>query len=259
MIDLNRVRNRFEEYTSGFDLENGKIRLKKTHTYGVVKMSAYIAKGLLLDEEDIKLAQLIAYLHDIARFVQAEKYNDFRDDKTMDHALVAVELLFNQNEIREYITSSQYDSIILKAIKNHNKFQIESSLSDKELLHCKIIRDADKLDNFRVKNTDDFESIQNSTMKKIENDSITRQVYQTFMNHSTILSTDRKTDLDCFVSHIAFIFDLNFNISLQYIKENNYINRLIDRIDYKNKEVKIQMENIRNHALRYLEERVVKQ
>lgn len=40
---------------------------------------------------------------------------------------------------------------------NHNKFEIEENLNDMELLHCKIIRNADKLDNFRVKQDDDFE------------------------------------------------------------------------------------------------------
>ena len=53
----------------------------------------------------------------------------------------------------------QYDNIIKKAIYNHNKYKIEENLNDVELLHRKIIRDADKLDNFRVKETEHFSNI----------------------------------------------------------------------------------------------------
>ena len=68
------------------------------------------------------------------------------------------------------------------------------------------------------------------------------------MNHKCIRLADRKTRI-CI---IAFIFDLNYDISRQYIKDNNYINRLIDRIDYKNKDTKQEMEEIRKCAEDYL-------
>ena len=36
--------------------------------------------------------------------------------------------------------------VVYTAIKNHNKFVIESNLTERELLFSKLIRDADKLD-----------------------------------------------------------------------------------------------------------------
>ena len=52
---------------------------------------------------------------------------------------------------------------------------------------------------------------------------------------------------------IAFIFDLNFDISLKYIKEKNYIDILIDRIEYKNYDTKQKMEDIRKCTKEYIE------
>ena len=49
-------------------------------------------------------------------------------------------------DIRKYIENDKYDEIIRKAIKNHNKFEIEKRLTEKELIFAKIIRDADKID-----------------------------------------------------------------------------------------------------------------
>ena len=72
------------------------------------------------------------------------------------------------------------------------------------------------------------------------------------MNHKCIRLADRKTQIDFWICIIAFIFDLNYDISRQYIKDNNYINRLIDRIDYKNKDTKQEMEEIRKCAEDYL-------
>lgn len=64
---------------------------------------------------------------------------------------------------------------------------------------------------------------------------------------------DRKTIIDYWICVIAFIFDLNFYISLQYIKEKNYIDILVDRIEYKNEDTKRKMEQIRKCAKKYLE------
>ena len=153
MIDFNQASVIFKKYLQDYDLEYGKIELKIRHTYGVVNASEYIAKELSLDDENIELAKLIALLHDIGRFEQIKKFDCFIDNKNIDHAILGNEILFKNNLIRTFIKDTQYDNIISKAILNHNKLSIEDGLTDKELLHAKIIRDADKTDNFRVKAT----------------------------------------------------------------------------------------------------------
>lgn len=74
------------------------------------------------------------------------------------------------------------------------------------------------------------------------------------MNHRLIKLQDRKTQIDFWICVLTFIFDLNFDVSLQYIKEKNYIDVLIDRIEYKDDDTRRKMEEIRNCAKEYLEE-----
>ncbi len=123
-----------------------------------------------------------------------------------------------------------------------------------EKLHCKIIRDSDKIDNFRVKEKDSlkdiFPKIYNEETANYEK--ISQNVYETFLKHQCIKLEDRKTLIDYWVCVIAFIFDLNFDISLQYVKDKNYINKLIDRIEYKDEETKEKMEQIRKCGNEYL-------
>ena len=78
------------------------------------------------------------------------------------------------------------------------------------------------------------------------------------MQHECIKLEDRKTIIDYWVCVIAFIFDLNFNISLQYVKENNYIDILVNRIEYKNDTTKQKMEDIRKCAKEYIDDRIIK-
>ncbi len=256
MIDFIKAQESFKEYIEEYDLGNNSIKLKIKHTYEVVKKSEYIANGLRLNKENIELAKIIALLHDIGRFEQIKEFGEF-NDKKIEHAEFGVKVLFDNGLIRNFINEDKYDSIIYKAIYNHNKYKIKKNLNEKELLHCRIIRDADKLDNFRVKEKDKIEDMFPKIYNEntINYETVSEKVYEDFIQHKCIKLEDRKTIIDYWVCVIAFIFDLNFNISLQYVKENNYIDVLVDRIEYKNKNTKQKMEDIRKCANKYIENR----
>lgn len=167
------------------------------------------------------------------------------------------EILFKNNLIRDFIKDEQYDTIISKSILNHNRLNIENNLNDRELLHAKIIRDADKADNFRVKATDNFENIIDNASKEIlENDIISDKIFNNFMDSKIIVREDRKTYMDFWVSYIAFIFDFNFKSGLRYIQEKDYISKIVNRLDYKNTDTREKMEKIRKHAMQYVESRL---
>ena len=258
MIDFKHAMKAFKKYLEQFDSQYGKIDLKTRHTYGVVKASEYIANKLNLNNEDIELTKLIALLHDIGRFEQIKQSDSFIDNKDMDHAILGNDILFKNNLIRDFIEDTQYDNIISKAILNHNRLYIEDGLTERELLHAKIIRDADKTDNFRVKAEENFENIMDNSSKDIlENDIISNNIFNDFMNSKIIVREDRKTYMDFWVSYIAFIFDYNYKFGLEYIKEMNYINTIVDRLDYKNIDTKQKMELIRKHALEFIDKRML--
>ena len=112
------------------------------------------------------------------------------------------------------------------------------------------------MDNFRVKSTHDLCSIANIDKKVIESSYISENVFNSFMNCHTILSNERITSMDIWVSFIAFIFDPNFAASFEYILNKDYINKLIDRIEYKNIETKLKMEQIRVMSIKYISDRL---
>ena len=235
-MNYDDARKYFEKFLNqNFDINNEKISHIINHTYNVVENAKYLCKCLNLDETNTQLALIIALLHDIGRFDQAKEMQTFREDITsFDHATLGVKLLFEKGEIKNYVDDKQFYPIIEKAISNHSKYILdETDMTDDEILHCKIIRDADKINSFRAKTTDDIYTMANITQEDIENSKVTKKVYNTFKEHKTILSKDRKTGLDIWVSYIAFIYGLEFKDSYELIDKNDYLNKLFDRFEYK--------------------------
>ena len=113
-MDLENAKKVFEEYASHFVVKDNKVNVKVKHTRGVMKVAGYIASELHLSEDDVELAKMIGLLHDIGRFEQAIKYDNFDDYNTMDHAEYGVKILFKDGMIRKFIDTDEYDEIIKK-------------------------------------------------------------------------------------------------------------------------------------------------
>ena len=180
MIDFQKARQAFQRYVSQYDANIPSIRMKIIHTYEVMKCSDYLCEQLGLNQEDKDLASLIALLHDIGRFEQWMKYESFADYKTVDHALFSSQLLFDDGLIREFIDDSQYDQIIKVAIEQHNKYQIDQGFDERTLLFIHLIRDADKLDNFRVKDEEDIETTLYVSLTQVNQETISPAIYDQF-------------------------------------------------------------------------------
>ena len=260
MIDIQKAKIAFKEFLEQYeDREHLSFKLKLVHTYYVAENARKIAEKLNLSREDIELAELIGLLHDIGRFEEVTALKQF-DSIGFDHALYGSKMLFEQGMIRNFIEDSQYDEIIKKAIENHSRLELEEGLDERTLLHSKIIRDADKLDNYRVKKDERIEAIFPTRVNKkedMEESFLSDKLYETVVNKQCVNIYDRVTPLDFWVCILAFTFDLNFDVTHKIVKENDYINVLVDRFDYKDRETKDRMENIREIINKYIEEKVI--
>ena len=136
----------FQTFVKRYDLSNPDIMRKFHHTFRVVEYAKDIARSEGLSEDDVNLAMLCALLHDIARFRQWSIYKTYVDEKSYDHGDEAYKILKDKNYISKYTADPYEQRIILKAVKNHNKYKIEDGLSDRELFFTKLVRDADKID-----------------------------------------------------------------------------------------------------------------
>lgn len=249
-MNLEQAKKEFLEYTNKYDITNISIERKIGHSIRVMEISAKIAENLDLTQEQIELAALIGLLHDIGRFEQMKRYNTFKDLKSIDHGDLGVEILKKDNYIRSFIKEEIYDEIILKAIKNHNKYLIEPRLTDEQMLFARIIRDADKLDIF-------YEGVemfwmQEKEIAEVEQNMISKEIFELFKEKRSINRNMVKNSTDGVVNFMSFIFDLNFEYSYKVLKQNDYINKIIDKFSFKHEETREQFEEIRNVAKKYI-------
>ena len=258
-MDFSNAKRLFEKYLDGYDRENDKVRLKIVHTYGVVKQSEEIAGRMRLSPEDKNLARLIALLHDIGRFEQLRRFDSFQAG-AMDHASYGVEILFGEAEecapkmIRRFVPEDTWDDVIRTAIAKHSDFELEGIADKRTLLHARIIRDADKLDNCRVKLEDEFETFLEASAEEVSASVISPKVWEDVLSGKSILSSDRMTPMDYWVSYLAYFYDLNFRESLDIVEENDYVRRLIHRIPYFHAETRRMMEELEERLVRYVHE-----
>ena len=249
-MNIENAKQEFMKYVEKYDLENKKIKRKIGHSLRVMDNAKNIASSLDLSKEEIEIASLIGLLHDIGRFEQEKRCYEFNDSLGIDHGDLGVEILQENNYIRKYIEENEYDNVILKAIKNHNKFKIEEGLTEQELLFSKIIRDADKLDIF-YEGAEMFWNTKEER-KEIGASTITVENLEEFKNFSATNREKNITPADGLLNFISFIFDINYDYTLHLIREKKYIDKIFDKFQFENETTEKQMKSVREITITYI-------
>lgn len=259
MIDFKQAKKAFEKYLDGYDRSDDKIHLKIVHTYGVVACAEEIAGRMKLKEEDRELAKLIALLHDIGRFEQVKRFDSFMPD-TMDHAAYGAAVLFGKKKlIRKFIQEDTYDRIICTAIEKHSDFHLEGVTEERALLHARLIRDADKLDNCRVKLEEPVETLLGVPLKEAGKGKITDGVWEDCLSEKSVLSSKRVTKPDYWASYIAQLYDVNFSPTFSIVLENHYLEKMIWRLSYEDTETKAKMELLARNLESFMKNRIYRE
>ena len=250
MIDIQKALNEYNNYIKNYNLKDEKTSAKVAHMLRVKENSKMIAKSLNLNNEDVQLAELIGLLHDIGRFEQLKRYNTYLDKKSVNHGEFGVKILFEEGLIRNFITDNTYDEIIKKAIINHNRNKIENGLNERELLHAKIIKDADTIDILYMAVIEKPEVVYESD--NIEKETFTDELFNEFMNNELLDYSKIKTHADIIITHFKYIFNMNFKYSFLLIKEKKYLEKIYNRINFENKNTQKQFETIYDTTVKYL-------
>lgn len=114
------------------------------------------------------------------------------------------------------------------AIRQHNKYRVKEGLTERQLMFCNILRDADKVDIFKVNAEVPMEIIYDVTTEELKNGIITKEVLESFYRKETVLKSLRKSAVDHIVGHISLLFELVYPQSYRQAKEQGYVYKLLD-------------------------------
>jgi len=241
-IKLAEVKKWFTVYVHTFKfIDQGiqqNIDLKEDHTLRVCKEILNIGGQLGLNENELRLAEIIALLHDIGRFEQISRYQTFMDSKSVDHAELGIKILKHFKVLKPF--DDPIKKLIYCSIKYHSKPALPVDESEPCLFFCKLIRDADKLDILNVvteyyhrKGGEKNGSI---VLELPDTPGISDEVYRNLMSKS-IVNIDHVTNLnDIKLLQAGWIFDINFQPTLNSIKKRRYI-ELIREVLPESKEI----------------------
>lgn len=228
-IDRQRVKERFASYTRGYDPEDTKIALKIAHTYRVADYCEQIARSIGLTDDEVEFAWLSGMLHDIGRFEQVKRYNTFLDSQSVDHAEFGADLLFGENGfIGDYIDDRSWDPMLEIVIRQHNKYRMDAAISVKTLVFCNILRDADKVDIFRVNVETPMEEIYNVSSDVLFSSGVSEKVMEQVRERHAINRDIMNSPAEHLIGHIALTFELVYEKSREIAKEQGYLYKMFD-------------------------------
>lgn len=234
----------FERYSKTYDLSNPDIMRKFHHTFRVVEYAKDIARSENLPEKDVKLAMLCALLHDISRYRQITLYKTYNDALSFDHGEESYKILVTNSYIYKYTKDKEEQEIVLKAVKNHNKYEVDTTLSERELLFTKILRDADKLDIMME---------QGNTINGVI---VLNALYIRPFQEQRQYRNDKVTgEYEVTLRSLAFVYDMNFKYTFEFVRDSGIIDKKIYLLESHSSSLGI-IEYLKKILLEYVEQRI---
>jgi len=227
--DLARLKTWFNGYVSGYYKDDSRynhpILLKENHTKRVCENIIMLGKAMGLSDYDLTLAETMALFHDIGRFEQYARYGTFSDIASENHAKLSLRQMATHGVLLKNTKDEKH--LITKAIAYHNAAALPGVKDEKELFYMRLLRDADKLDIWRVvidyyHERDNFQS--SAIELNLPDDPVwSGKVLEAVMNKKIARLEDMKTLNDFKLLQISWVFDLNFAPSFKAVKKRKYL------------------------------------
>ncbi|WP_321286298.1 HD domain-containing protein [uncultured Sunxiuqinia sp.] len=254
--NIQAARNFFEKYTAVFLKQSDPkmaevLALKREHSLQVSKISGVVATNLMLEEEDILLAEIIGLLHDVGRFEQFVQYQSFNDEQSENHAQLGVNILREQTFFKNLTEVKK--NLITQVILNHNKEGISLKEDKMIVTYSQILRDADKLDIWEtcVKNLNRDGSFKLDAISHglPAAGTVSDNIVKSIKSHKPAKRKDMESVNDYKLAIMSMIFDLNFRVSFQLLNEKQLIKKLYESMSKKDvvidayRELRLYIEN----------------
>lgn len=250
---INWLINYVEKFYKADPAYKNVYQLKLEHSLRVCEEIEDIGQHCGLPQSKLRLAKLIALFHDLGRFEQYLQYRTFSDKNSENHAILAIAILEENNLLNEFDVGIQ--NLIFNSIENHNIRQIPHDVFGDELFFSKLLRDADKVDIFKVVTDHYAQDSGNAGAVELNLPNFPDILEKNFLDIESgrLISKDNLHTLNDFkLMQISWLFDVNFERTFEIIKERSYLEKIFDTLPKNDKVLKV-----KNNVLEYLEKAIV--
>lgn len=255
--NLDQFKEWFNKYVSSFHCRNQTIQkgldLKEEHSLNVCKEILNIGRKLNLSQNNLRIAEAIALFHDIGRFEQFTRYQTFADKRSENHGELGVKVLEKEKVLD--ILEKDTQELILKAILYHNRLTIPENENQTCLFFSKLIRDADKLDIYDILSTyyylDPSEKSSAVELDLPDIPEISQEVLNGLYHGHVISMQCLKSVNDFKLLQMGWIYDINYQPTLQMIYERNYLRKIKDTLPQRK-----EIDRIYSKLISYIKEKI---
>jgi hypothetical protein len=231
------------------------ILLKEEHTKRTCKEIVLLGRESGLSKEDLLLAETAALFHDIGRFPQWKTYATFIDSASKDHALLGLEVI-SQHQILMGLAPEERE-LIQMAIRHHNVRKLPSDLPTRQDRFSRLLRDADKLDIWRVVIThlegqgDLLETLEGviPSSNSFNHGIVTELLEGKVPDFSSVRNRN-----DMILLRLGWVFDLNLPMSCREVLQRQYVENLCSNLP-RRREIK----EVEESLILYLQDRAKEQ
>ncbi|MDX9715469.1 MAG: HD domain-containing protein [Dissulfurispiraceae bacterium] len=226
--DLDLIKKWFSYYCrshySSIEDDQKNIALKELHSYNVCRNAIRIGKEIGLNEQAMLLVEVTGLLHDVGRFEQYAEYKTFRDSSSVNHGMLGAQEITKKRVLQGLVPEER--DLVLDVVKYHNAFVVPDLKDERKMLFLKIVRDADKLDIWRVfkeyyQNPEDTASAVNLGLP--DSDNYSQDIISCIKEKRIGKLSDAKTLTDFKLLQLSWVYDLNFSISTRIAIEQGYV------------------------------------
>ena len=166
----------------------------------------------------------------MGRFYQYQTYKTFNDAQSEDHAELAFKVIDNLDFFHE-LRAEDYD-VLHFAIQNHNKKLIAPTDDARKEIFAKLIRDADKLDIYRVlqpyfaqENADKLPNFITGRSPEISPDFLEK-----FVRGEQVDYREIRTNGDRKLVRLMWVYNIYFKWTMKKILERGYIDEIVKNL-----------------------------
>ncbi len=233
---LEKIRVWFTRYVQSFVREGEEIppplALKLRHTERVAEEARGLAADLGWSSAEQNTAEALGVLHDVGRFPQFAEHGTFSDAVSVDHGELGWTVVKQAPVLPGLPLAEQKQ--ILDGIRHHNARTVPDDLDRGSLSLLQLIRDADKLDVFRVVleavSRDGFRDLPDMLPHITLERTCSPEIIEEVQNHRCCSLSDLRSLGDFLLMLLSWAYDINTLPALKRIRDRRIVSQILGHL-----------------------------
>jgi HD superfamily phosphodiesterase len=235
--ELFNIRSEFEHYIHRFADVGAELhpllQLKAEHSECVAAEARELSSDLGWSASEQHSAEAIGLMHDIGRFSQFAESGTFSDSASVDHGERGAAVVEQAGWLAALPDETRH--VLLNGIRYHNRLTIPGKIRDRSLAFLRLVRDADKLDIFRIVldalERDGFRDLPTMLPNITLDRSPSPQLLDEILHRRSASLTNVRSLADFLLMQVSWVYDLNYAPTLQRFHDRGILSRILGQLD----------------------------